>query len=252
MIQEKIIDKIKKLLALSKSSNEHEAANAAARAAELMAEHQIAEASIRVEDETHVAEPIQVERIYEARKRIAWKGALAHALADSLGAKMFWSGGDIRIFGRTSAIQTISYMLMYFSAEIERLCRSAWIAESVGDDPPISTQTTWKNAFRLGAAGVIAQRLREQAHAEKGRRDHVTAVVAPSSTMSRALVLVRKDEIALEDDYARYRTANGFRKTPAIGRVSSCDGYSAGREAGRGVSLGGNARGLKAPAPRLK
>ncbi|KKN57368.1 hypothetical protein LCGC14_0562740, partial [marine sediment metagenome] len=43
MGREKLIDKVKKLLALSTSANEHEAANAAATAQRIMFEHKIAE-----------------------------------------------------------------------------------------------------------------------------------------------------------------------------------------------------------------
>lgn len=55
-----VVDLIKKLLKLSNSSNEHEAALAAQRASELMRHHNIAEAQLRVEE----PEARGPERIY--------------------------------------------------------------------------------------------------------------------------------------------------------------------------------------------
>ena len=54
-----VVEKIRKLLELSKSDNEHEAASAAAMAQELMVKHAIEEEEIRGRDPKSTSEPIE-------------------------------------------------------------------------------------------------------------------------------------------------------------------------------------------------
>ena len=75
---EKIIERIKKLLELSKSSNEHEAAIAASRAAELMMDHQISEAEIH--SSSVRAEPV-VEEMIDKEGKIVDLARNAHQRA---------------------------------------------------------------------------------------------------------------------------------------------------------------------------
>lgn len=58
---EKIIERVRKLLALATSSNEHEAALAAAHAQRLLAEHNLAMADIETQRETMTANKVDIE-----------------------------------------------------------------------------------------------------------------------------------------------------------------------------------------------
>lgn len=230
-----IIDKIRKLLALSTSSNEHEAASAAAKAAQLMAEYQLEDAQLRVEDkEGHEAEPIVQEQIDTAGRIIHWRGSIASALAKSLGCHSWYSGSNIKLFGRPSAIRTVSYMFQYLTSEVERLACEAWN----NNEPNITYDSArrWKNAFRIGAATTISNRLREQRKQQETARDIAKAAGGEGS---QALVLLKREDAEVETAYkvlsARFRKVNG----PAI---TSRGGYAAGQAAGANVSLSTGAR----------
>jgi hypothetical protein len=238
---DKVIDRIRKLLALAKSANEHEAAAAAARAAELMAEHELSEATIRATGgaaaEQIVEAPVDGTSV-ESRK-CAWKLAIAHGAAAAFGVRMWIHGGKIVGMGRSSAVQTWSYTCAYLYAEVERLTIDGWLTVAASGEAWAHSSRAWKSAFRLGAGRVIGLRLLEQAHRKKS---------APVAT-GEALVIISRDRAEVEAAFAE-RTA-GFRKGRAVGKASDAAGYRAGTTAGRDLSLGGSRAGLPAPQRKL-
>jgi GNAT superfamily N-acetyltransferase len=250
MSEEKIIDRIRKLLSLSKSANEHEAAQAAARAAELMLKHEIEEAQLGDEE---VVEDVEEEQVDETGQRVPWKAHLQNGLALSMGCQMYthrrYAGAGVgkmvcvyMIVGQPSKVATIKYMYQYLSAEVARLADVAYRQEHLecrrsGVEAP--SARSWKNAFRLGAASTIFKRLMEQR-----KETHVKAAAAGQGT---ALVVVEK---AQEDVAVFVKKHHPRMRQAAAASYSSGSGYSAGAKAGRGVGLGGGAR-LGAGARRL-
>lgn len=89
MTQEKVIDKIRKLLALATSSNENEAQSAMLMAQKLMAQHNI-EMS-QVEDAPIDHEVIE-EEADKKRHRTKWKRSLADVCANNFNCDIFFRG----------------------------------------------------------------------------------------------------------------------------------------------------------------
>jgi hypothetical protein len=249
----KIIDRIRKLLELSKSANEHEAASAGARAAALMEEHQISEAVLRVTDERE-AEPVVEGSVAAGRqsgRRVAWKCTIVRGAAKAMGcSNTFTTGGKMSTFGHTSAVQTWSYLCQYLFREVDRLADEAWETQRLRfASHDAAGPRAWKNAFRLGAAHVICERLKKQAKRQDDHRAAAVAAVAPvEATM--ALAIIAKDRALVDAEYAR--RAESFVKGTPIGQISSGDGYRAGRKAGETVALSGGGPGLPAPAKALR
>lgn len=271
MTLEKALDRVRKLLAMADaSSNENEAAQAADRAHKLMREYQLTEATVRLKDSTAKAEAI-VENFklegHKAKKRVAWKGSLAYAVAKGVGAVMWWHGADIVCFGRESAVQTWNYTTQYLIREIDRLCEEAWGgAEGEKARDAGFTAKAWKNSFRMGAANRIAARMREQTAAHKREQRSAKAHVAISnanladldgnvqphvvSSDTQALALIEKDEAEVETAYAAKEKREKFTRVH-IGTVRSRTGYDAGREAADNVSLRTNRAGLPRGQARI-
>ena len=136
MSEEKIIDKIRKLMTLANSANEHEAALAAARATELMLKHEIAEAQLATEEGAEVVEEVERESIDESGSIIPWKGNLCAGLAQSMGCEFYYGSTKyVRgtkqkrtylIIGQESKRAMIKYMYDYLCAELIRLADSAF------------------------------------------------------------------------------------------------------------------------------
>lgn len=245
MTNDKIIDRIKKLLSLSRSTNQHEAALAAAQAADLMLAHEIEEASL-CEAES-APEDVESGTLDECgKRRVPWKGTLANALTKSQGCRSYTdkAGGlaTIKIVGQPSKVATIRYMYAYLVSEVNRLADCEYRdehEECKASGVPAPSARSWKNAFRLGAASTIGRRLldqRKETHAE-----------ARISGQGSALVVVAKAQEAVET-YVR-RNVPGLR-TGRRASYSSRSGYGAGVAAGKGVVLGGG-RGLGSGAKQL-
>lgn len=123
-----VIAKVQKLLALSNSSNAHEAANAAAAANKLIDEYRLSEIDLEVQSET---DPIIEDDspIYETGRVTLWKNVLIHVLTAHYGVAnyndaYFPEGRQVsrfKLIGRASDIQIVRYMFTWLIAECQRL-----------------------------------------------------------------------------------------------------------------------------------
>jgi hypothetical protein len=270
---EKIIDRVRKLLALAEGAgSEHEAASAAARATALIAEYQLTEAELRVADATLPPEPIEKSARLEpevpltGRKRVAWRETIALAVAKDLGVRMHWTytrdwsnGGrkcsDVRGFGRESSIQTWRYTCQYLWRAIDEL------AEAEGTSGSQSVRA-YRNAFRVGCAQRISERIwlaaKERAAAPMAAHTNDEpdgdasggAGDGQAVDRSKALAIVERDREEVDAEYKKY--SKGFNTVSPVGQVSSRSGYDAGRDAGDRVKLGKAKAGLPAGQNRLK
>lgn len=231
-----IHEKIKKLLALSKSANQHEAAAAAARAAELMLKHQIAEADITVEAEE---DPIVNGFLFETKRRVGWKGVLTLGLARSLGCEAIVSRDgysvQYRIVGTANAVSAIQYMAPSIINQINELADKSWKNASSSQ-----SARAWKGSFRMAAARTVYFRLQDA-------RETVLAD-AKEAGQENALIVLDRQAIALKSYLTDLNVGAARRSTAGEG---SMGGYLAGREAGKSVSLGNSAGELTPGSKRL-
>lgn len=256
-MKEKIIDRIKKLLALAASSNEHEAANAAARAAELMVEHQIEMAEVNVigaGEET--PEPMD-SAVTDPVKNALWKGIISHGIALANGCGSLYAraerGKVLKFYGPASAVAACVYVFHYLVNEVERLADAGWetaLEENPMHSPTPGEKKRWTTSFKRGAAGVIQDRLKtlREDTFERMRRAFTARGDVQKST---ALVLVKAQAQEVVK-YGREKfniRGQGFVNIRA--GVSDANAYERGKAAGRDVNLGGN-RALGAGARQLR
>lgn len=162
----KILDRIKKLLALAhNNTNANEAASAAAQAQALMSRHAIDSMMLETAADGP-EEPIETETLWvEGNKRSTWRGRLAVTLCRVNQCKAYITEvrtarsqskpqAELRVIGKASDAQTVRYVFTYLVREIERLCdEEIELRGSMGK--------TWCNNFKLGAVDTINMRLIE-------------------------------------------------------------------------------------------
>lgn len=126
---QKVIDKVKNLLALSKSDNVHEATAAANKANQLIDEYRLSSMDLS-EDNSEIDPLIEdADAIYESGRQIFWKVNLVIVLANHYGCAVYnhanYSTGRMfsrfKLIGRTSDIQIVKYMFSWLSMECQRL-----------------------------------------------------------------------------------------------------------------------------------
>lgn len=269
-----ILERIKKLLRLAQNAgSEHEAANAARRASQLMAQHEIhaAQINLNAPDEIRAVEEIvENHPVTYTKKRVAWHIRIASAVASSYGAELYTMGGydderenGIRFFGRLSAVQAASYTTLYLIRKVEEITDK--------HAPQSLYARRYRNAFRLGCASRIGARINEETQAEKqkfskrraqaerfeashaGRakrerfdvsdEDGVPDLDNIPTPPASAGVLARVEREREEVTQAYKAYSKKWGRATGVGAVSSSSGYDAGKAAGDRVKLGNRARG---------
>ncbi|BCS55168.1 DUF2786 domain-containing protein [Geobacter sp. SVR] len=159
--REAIIDKIRKLLRLANSSNEHEAALAAARAQELLAKHNLDEAELTEREIPKEAGVASVDNV--VKKPASWVYLLASAVAGAFDCKYFHSPyhGRVSFVGVDLDHEVASFTFGYLYRTINRLA-----AEFMGKSQQRRLTAKGKKKVRLsyclGCTHIVSQKLREQ------------------------------------------------------------------------------------------
>ena len=124
-----VVERVQKLLALSKSDNAHEAAAAAAAANRLIDQYRLSETDLEIQSE--VVEPMDEDEgyIYESGRVTPWKMTLMNILIRHYGLACwnhtsFATGRQVsrfKLVGRKSDIAVAKYMFTWLTAECSRL-----------------------------------------------------------------------------------------------------------------------------------
>ncbi len=227
---DKLLDRVRKLLALAESPNVHEAAAAAAKAQELVTRHKLEglleaqlEAEATLSDGRH--EPLEV-----ARKIRKWKLVLASGLAEANGCMAYTVAAGRReqhlcVAGHPDDQAAVGALWEWLVRRLEWLSAT----EGAGED------RDWHESFRIGAVDTIVDRLksvqRAQTIAVAEERDG-GAVTASEGALVRLDAALEARATAV----AQYADEElGLTKGRAI--TVRLDALDAGRAAGRDVDL---------------
>jgi hypothetical protein len=211
--EEKVIERVRKLLALAGSSNEHEAAAAAAKAQELLLKYNLSTAS--VEGETPTEEAVQKVFTDHDNYSMGWRSTLLSAICAATSCKMvqqksyqhafakrFW------IFGKESNVEVAYYLYEYLVKELLR----------VGPKP---SNTPYAHAWRMGACVSVHQKLM------------ATFVEFRDASPTTIALVVVNDSAALA---LRDKTFPKLSKSRS-GRISDSEGYFQGRADGKNIPI---------------
>lgn len=258
-----VVDRVKKLLSLSqRAGSPEEAALAATRAQELIAEHRLAEADLALSGGEALPEEAVVENVIEGdhsrRRAQQWRIKLASALAGAFKCRVFYYQGSDRIavIGRESDVQTIQYLQGYIALEIQRLTEEAWREIKADTDRELPQPARWRNSFRLGVVSTVRERLLPAKPVKYQAADEPPDLDVPvTPSAAQALVLARDVEAQAKIDarwkhhFPRERSGSGPRWSgPSLG-----DGWSAGRAAGHRLDLDRRSKGaISGSKPRIE
>ncbi|HIJ95943.1 MAG TPA: DUF2786 domain-containing protein [Desulfuromonadales bacterium] len=155
-----IIAKIQKLLALANSSNEHEAALAAAHAQRLLSEHNLAMADIESEQKPQSADKVEATVSKTLPK---WVRHLSAGVCTAFDCQAIHhpSLGKMTFIGVGADVQVAAYTFAYLDKTVRRLC-SSYMTVHVSRDTPNRHRELKRQSYYLGAVSTINSRLREQ------------------------------------------------------------------------------------------
>jgi hypothetical protein len=155
-----IIEKIKKLLALANSSNEHEAALAAGHAQRLLSEHNLAMADIEATHKPDKADKVETSVSKTLPK---WLRYLSSGVSTAFDCQAvhFPSKGTMSFIGVGADVQVAAYTFAYLDRTVRRLCTN-YMKFHVSSTIPSRHRELMRQSYYLGAVSTINTRLREQ------------------------------------------------------------------------------------------
>ncbi|GHO45165.1 DUF2786 domain-containing protein [Ktedonospora formicarum] len=215
MAAEKIITKIRNLLALKASSNEHEAALAAEKATELLLKYNVSLDEVMQK---------KSEYSWQEREKFAnttWKLALYTAIGKANLCRVIYDTKKriAHVVGRKHNIEVVEYLYTYLTRTIDRLADEAWT--EYHEQYPYSRVTIrkFKAGFRLGATSEVIKRLeRVEEEADKD---------------CKALILVNSQALATEVQ----KRFGGSTRENYMRVSSSYTAYQRGRAAGASIAI---------------
>lgn len=252
MTNDRIIDKIKKLLALSASPNLHEAESAAAQVQRLMLEYQISDADLREGPAPVVRLTIQART---SSRAALWESYLANMLGRHMNVLVLGMGGDqLDAIGRETDVAALAVLYAHLHRHLDRLARASWYAlghaQRSHETARNGGMARWVNTFHTGAREAIDERMKAQRQAAISASSTIGDSAAGSTTaLARsAAALVKLDAYAREAKAAvnSWCAANGIRVQSTKTRIAitGSGAMDAGRRAGGSVSLSPSARAL--------
>jgi hypothetical protein len=227
--QNAILSKIKKLQALTteRGASPEEAASAAAKAQALLFEYNLSQAD--VETKEHAPDPYgKVEHTLAGANRstVTWRRGLLYTIAKHnwCSAVTLPNSTKMNLVGKRSNVETVLYLNEILVREIERLAIDA--ARTV-----LSNRQAYMVSFCRGAVSIVHQRL-----AMQQREDTQQATTSTTTNHSRNAVAIRTAGEELNKAIAHFYPG-GLSHRTTRSRIGSSDGYAAGQQAGRGLSM---------------
>jgi hypothetical protein len=218
-----IIERVQKLLALSKSTNASEAANAAAIANRLIDQHRLSEADLEVHSE--VCEPPEQDDgfIYTSGRINPWKVRLMNSLITHYGLACWndadWTTGRqvsrFRLVGRKSDITIAKYMFTWLSAECQRL----------SDKEAKGKGHVYVNSYCMGFVNGISTQLKS------------TRAEVQKSATSAAIIKIDARSKEAEDFMNQLNSNLRYRKGHSKSQMDY-DAFSQGKSKGESMHLG--------------
>ena len=150
-----IIEKIRKLLALANSSNEHEAALAAAHAQRLLSEHNLAMADVEAKQQR----PQSAEKVETtvAKTLPKWVRNLSAGVCSAFDCQAIHhpAQGKMTFIGVGADVQVASYTFSYLDRTVRKLC-SSYMKYRVNDSNLSNrNRELMRQSYYLGAVSTI-------------------------------------------------------------------------------------------------
>lgn len=220
--RDKVLDLVRKLMALTESPNEHEAARAAEKVQELLFKHKLTMA----EAEAHRGDPrgpimIEVEADVLSRKNWGrWKPSLAWGVARYNFCTGFHSPnrGKFIFIGQETEVAVAKELYEWLVIQVEDSVRRAIISYQGYSRIP-----TFRRSFFTGAVSTVVSRLGDRWRELQGQSKQSTALVVHSS--------------ALLEQYKHQRYPNLIKGKSINMANGSYEGYVAGVKAGREMEI---------------
>ena len=161
-MDQKIIEKLQKLLALSASDNEHEAALAMSKAEALMREHNLSVADVAINGSGADVESKEVYGLTKAYQ--SWEGQLGCAIAKAFDGhavrNRYYDSWKLTFVAGVTDLSIIIDLFERLRQTIGRMSRE-YTKKNYSADVFYGSRETFKKSYRMGLLNTIFNRLKK-------------------------------------------------------------------------------------------
>lgn len=232
----KIIEKVRKLLALSESPNEHEAALAAARARDLLDKYDMALSEIDIAQDEILQHQVQTG----TRRPYAWMGSLAVMVGYAFSCRVFRSGGVMVFCGTETDTQVADYIYIYLIRTVRGMYDGhKRKLQATGEWAVWQTRgpRIYLNSYATGLVRTIEDKLKKFVESQERRERYKTHTGKDLMVLKDGAVQAYFNKIRLRKGYNRPRfSGEGYARGLKDGESISIN---------RGVNQGNGVRAIK-------
>ena len=155
-----IIEKIRKLLALANSTNEHEAALAASHAQRLLSEHNLAMADIEPDNKPDSADRVETT---VGKTLPKWIRQLSAGICTAFDCQAIHNPviGKLTFIGVGADVQIAVYTFAFLDRTVRRLCAN-YVRQHISDRLATRQRELMRQSYYLGAVSSVTDKLRIQ------------------------------------------------------------------------------------------
>ena len=226
---DRIIDRIQKLLALSSSDEEHEAATAAKMVQDLLAKHNLTMRDLnkaQLEKETEIVD----KSVINKSRMPGWYTELLVSLASAFDCKVIVGTGyrstSLRLVGTERDTTVAQLMFEYLCEVIDRLAKKHAYGRG----------RTYVASFRRGMVSRLSDRVVTDAKKKRSEIDPET------EEQVEGLILLKKDKLTRY--MASLSTSGSY--SSHLGGIGHASGYHSGKTAADSVNLSDQVKGGRA------
>lgn len=223
----KVVDKIKKLMALSESSNEHEAALALQRAKDLLDKYNLTNQDLIIQ------EVVEIEG-YSSSHETIWIISLGNAISEYFNCEFLSKSGRMRgkrevrysFVGLEIDGEIAKYAFDYVITTINRM-RNIY-AKGLHKKLSRSDKINLGRSYRLGLIKAVRNKL------EVFADNHKEALAREGnnkSTLENQIIHVKKNAVR------KYLNELGVRKEKIYSNIKDNSGYGAGLKDGQNINI---------------
>lgn len=210
--QEKMLEKVRRLFELAKSSNQFESEAAAAKAQELLFKYNLDMGMLAEKEVPYVKVEMKL------KNRAKWAGTLLNTIGRANGCFVvhMTTMGDqyYNVVGQRHSIEVMEYSYQQMEKRIRWLSEVAWDIY-LGDDP----EGMYKESFCFGAVDALKRKLDTQ--------------VKMQTTAPESKAVVLKQDAALMEAVKGWFPALGYSRRQTV----SGDGWYEGKRAGNVLNV---------------
>lgn len=233
--KKKLLEKVKKLMALSSSPNEHEAALAAERAKEILDKYNLSLSEVEIGEIEDKKYDLGITKVQN------WQLNLANCTAKTFNCQSYYTKGygsmtaKLYFVGNEADVEVVEYFYSYLTRVIRKLTtphiRSLKIPKEMGPETDWLSPTRFRKKHRFSYYESLVDTLRSKLSTFAKKEGEDSSTSSSTGLTGKEIIKVKKDAVK------EYTDNKSLKSRKSRGNSLYAGSYNSGQEKGEEVNL---------------